>query len=187
MSGLFRQLSECRLQQPGRVPGLPEIDVPVFLHEQQLIQLRLSCAEQHHLHADLLEQRHIGQLLLRKAAHGGFAHRVLHLLHAVKHREDRAGGAAERAAAPHKDAGPRGRLLRFLPEAQGQIRRTEKGKTNRVSGAIGKAGVDFKREFTPDTYRQFFADAGYPDAEYTLCEGRIPCAVAVLLKREEPA
>ena len=36
-------------------------------------------------------------------------------------------------------------------------------------------------------YRQFFADAGYPDAEYTLCEGRIPCAVAVLQKREEPA
>ena len=47
--------------------------------------------------------------------------------------------------------------------------------------------MDFKRKFTPDTYRQFFADAGYPDAEYTLCEGRIPCAVAVLLKREEPA
>ena len=65
------------------------------------------------------------------------------------------------------------------------MNRTDKGTTNRVSGAIGKAGADFKREFTPDTYRQFFAEAGYPDAEYALCEGRIPCAVAVLQKREE--
>lgn len=66
------------------------------------------------------------------------------------------------------------------------MNRTDKGTTNRVSGVIGKAGADFKCEFTPDTYRQFFAEAGYPDAEYTLCEGRISCAVAVLLKRENP-
>ena len=75
---------------------------------------------------------------------------------------------------------PGGRLI--IPT---YMNRTDKGRTNRVSGAIGKAGADFKREFTPDTYRQFFAEAGYPDAEYTLCEGRIPCAVAVLQKREE--
>ena len=77
---------------------------------------------------------------------------------------------------------PGGRLI--IPT---YMNRTEKGGTNRVSDAIGKAGADFKREFTPDTYRQFFADAGYPDAKYTLCEGRIPCAVAVLQKKEEPA
>lgn len=75
---------------------------------------------------------------------------------------------------------PGGRLI--IPT---YMNRTDKGTTNRVSGAIGRAGADFKREFTPDTYRQFFAEAGYPDAEYTLCEGRIPCAVAVLQKREE--
>ena len=75
---------------------------------------------------------------------------------------------------------PGGRLI--IPT---YMNRTDKGRTNRVSGAIGKAGADFKREFTPDTYRQFFAEAGYPDAEYALCEGRIPCAVAVLQKREE--
>ena len=62
------------------------------------------------------------------------------------------------------------------------MNRTEKGKTNSVSGAIGKAGADFKREFTPETYRRFFADAGYEKAEYILCEGRIPCAVAILQK-----
>ena len=62
------------------------------------------------------------------------------------------------------------------------MNRTDKGTTNRVSGAIGKAGADFKREFTLDSYKKFFADAGYPDAAYTLCEGKIPCAVAVLHK-----
>ena len=65
------------------------------------------------------------------------------------------------------------------------MNRNEQGRTSGFASTVGKAGADFKREFTPDTYRQFFAEAGYPDAEYTLCEGRIPCAVAVLQKREE--
>ena len=63
---------------------------------------------------------------------------------------------------------------------------TDKGTTNSVSGAIGKAGADFKREFTPETYRQFLAEAGYADVSYTLCRGRIPCAVAVIKKYGEP-
>ena len=73
--------------------------------------------------------------------------------------------------------GPGGKII--IPTYMNQ---TDKGKTNGVSGAIGKAGADFKREFTPETYKRFFADAGYTDAEYVLCEGRIPCAVAVLAK-----
>lgn len=52
--------------------------------------------------------------------------------------------------------------------------------TDSVSSVIGRAGADFKREFTLDTYKQFFADAGYTDGDYALCAGRIPCAVAVL-------
>ena len=72
--------------------------------------------------------------------------------------------------------------------ARGQIviptymNRTDRGTTDPVSGLIGRAGAGFKREFTPDTYAQFFAAAGYPHADYTLCRGRIPCAVAVLKK-----
>ena len=62
------------------------------------------------------------------------------------------------------------------------MNRTGKGTTNGVSNMIGKAGADFKREFTLDSYRQFFADAGYADVRYTLCEGTIPCAVAVIRK-----
>lgn len=62
------------------------------------------------------------------------------------------------------------------------MNRTDRGTTDPVSGLIGRAGAGFKREFTPDTYAQFFAAAGYPHADYTLCRGRIPCAVAVLKK-----
>ena len=72
---------------------------------------------------------------------------------------------------------PGGRLI--IPTYMNQ---TESGGTNSVSGAIGRAGADFKRAFTPESYRRFFADAGYTDAVYTLCEGRVPCAVAVLNK-----
>ncbi len=65
------------------------------------------------------------------------------------------------------------------------INRTDKGTTNIVSGAIGKAGADFKREFAMDSYKEFFTDAGYNDVHYTLCEGRVPCAVAVIYKSRE--
>ncbi len=62
------------------------------------------------------------------------------------------------------------------------MNQTDSGRTNKVSGAIGKAGADFKHEFTIESYKKFFSDAGYTDAGYTLCSGRIPCAVAVLRK-----
>jgi len=65
------------------------------------------------------------------------------------------------------------------------INQTEKGTTNHVSGAIDKAGADFKREFTMQTYQKFFEEAGYTRADYTLCEGRIPCAVAVIQRKTQ--
>ncbi len=72
---------------------------------------------------------------------------------------------------------PGGRII--IPTYMNQ---REDGATNAVSNAIGKAGADFKREFTLDTYRQFFVDAGYKNVSCTLCQGRIPCAVAVIRK-----
>jgi ubiquinone/menaquinone biosynthesis C-methylase UbiE len=65
------------------------------------------------------------------------------------------------------------------------MNKDDKGKTNGFSGAVGKAGADFKREFTVESYRQFFQDAGYPDVQIKLAEGRIPCAVAVMRKRQD--
>ena len=50
-------------------------------------------------------------------------------------------------------------------------------------GGHGKAGADFKRQFTVESYRQFFLEAGYRDVQVTLAEGRIPCAVAVMTKK----
>ena len=62
------------------------------------------------------------------------------------------------------------------------MNKTESGKTNSVSGAIGKAGADFRREFTPVSYKRFFEEGGYKDVNYILCEGKIPCAVAIIKK-----
>ena len=62
------------------------------------------------------------------------------------------------------------------------MNKDEKGKTGGFAGAVGKAGADFKRQFTVESYRQFFLDAGYPDVKVLPAEGRIPCAVAVMKK-----
>ena len=64
------------------------------------------------------------------------------------------------------------------------MNRNDKGKTSSFAGAVGKAGADFKRQFTVDSYRQFFLDAGYPDVQIITAKGRIPCAVAVMRKRQ---
>ena len=62
------------------------------------------------------------------------------------------------------------------------MNKDDKGKTNGFSDAAQKAGADFKRQFTVESYRQFFLDAGYPDVKVSLADGRIPCAVAVMKK-----
>ena len=62
------------------------------------------------------------------------------------------------------------------------MNKDDKGKTSGFVGAVGKAGADFKRQFTVESYRQFFLDAGYPDVKVSLADGRIPCAVAVMRK-----
>ncbi len=68
------------------------------------------------------------------------------------------------------------------------MNRDQKGKTSGFARTVGKAGADFKRQFTTDSYLQFFSDAGYRDVRITLAEGRIPCAVAVMKKKEgEPS
>lgn len=63
------------------------------------------------------------------------------------------------------------------------MNRNRKGGTSSFAAVVGKAGADFKRQFTVESYRRFFLDAGYSDVEITLAEGRIPCAVAVMKKK----
>ncbi len=65
------------------------------------------------------------------------------------------------------------------------MNRDGKGRTGGFATAVGKAGADFKRQFTAGSYEAFFRDAGYKDVKLILAEGRIPCAVAVMKKKEE--
>ncbi len=60
-----------------------------------------------------------------------------------------------------------------------------KGKKSGFAGAVGKAGADFKQQFTVNSYKQFFMDAGYADVKVSLADGRIPCAVAIMRKAEK--
>ena len=60
------------------------------------------------------------------------------------------------------------------------MNKDRKGETGGFVSVIGKAGADFKRQFTVESYQQFFLDAGYTDVKISLAEGRIPCAVAVM-------
>ena len=63
------------------------------------------------------------------------------------------------------------------------MNRDQKGNTSGFASVVGKAGADFKRQFTVESYRQFFLEAGYRDVQVTLAEGRIPCAVAAMTKK----
>ena len=55
-------------------------------------------------------------------------------------------------------------------------------KSNAFTQTAQKAGADFKRQFSFDSYKQFFGEAGFMEGQYKLIEGRIPCAVAVVRK-----
>ena len=43
-------------------------------------------------------------------------------------------------------------------------------------------GADFKRQFDLESYKNFFENLGHKDASYTVVEGRMPCAIAVMQK-----
>ena len=60
--------------------------------------------------------------------------------------------------------------------------------TGLLSGVIAEKcnsliATDFKRQFTYDTYKEFIKEAGYENVEYSLIEGKIPCAIAVITKK----
>ena len=61
-------------------------------------------------------------------------------------------------------------------------RENEKGRTSGFAKVVGKAGADFKRQFTLSSYQQFFAEAGYHNVTYKMIDGRVPCAIAVIKK-----
>lgn len=56
----------------------------------------------------------------------------------------------------------------------------EKGNTSGFAKRVGKAGANFKRQFTYDSYKEFFSEFGYRNVEYTMINGKVPCCVAVI-------
>ncbi len=58
-----------------------------------------------------------------------------------------------------------------------------KDKAKGFDKTIDKAGADFKQEFTYESYRAFFAGAGYTKMRTKLIDGRVPCAIAVIVKQ----
>lgn len=45
---------------------------------------------------------------------------------------------------------------------------------------LGVIGVDFKKEFNLDTYKEFFTTQGVMVKEYIVIDGRMPCAFAII-------
>lgn len=62
-------------------------------------------------------------------------------------------------------------------------REKDGGKTSGFAKIVGKAGADFKRQFTFSSYQQFFAEAGYQNVTYKMIEGRVPCAIAIIINK----
>lgn len=62
------------------------------------------------------------------------------------------------------------------------MNKEDNGNTSNFVNTVGKAGADFKQQFSLESYKKFIETAGYKNVEYTFIEGRIPCAVAEIKK-----
>ena len=65
------------------------------------------------------------------------------------------------------------------------MNRDKNGKTSAFAKTVGKAGADFKRQFTESSYKDFFTENGFDDVTVVPIHGRIPCAVAVIRLNKE--
>ncbi len=58
-------------------------------------------------------------------------------------------------------------------------------KQETITRIYGKMGAGFQNKFTFASYEQFFIDAGYTDVAFIKVEGKIPCSVAVIEKKDK--
>ncbi|MGI6573278.1 MAG: class I SAM-dependent methyltransferase [Fermentimonas sp.] len=58
-------------------------------------------------------------------------------------------------------------------------------KQEKITRIYGKMGAGFKNKFTSASYEQFFIDSGYINVEFINAEGKIPCSIAVIEKKEK--
>jgi ubiquinone/menaquinone biosynthesis C-methylase UbiE len=93
-----------------------------------------------------------------------------------------------------------GNVIHLLPNPEAALRELERvvkpggriiiptyiNKTKKSSSLAVKfltmLGADFKRQFDLASYKKFFEDKGYKNIEYTVAEGRMPCAIAVIVR-----
>ncbi len=93
-----------------------------------------------------------------------------------------------------------GNVIHLLPNPEAALRELERvvkpggriiiptyiNKTKKSSSLAVKfltmLGADFKRQFDLASYKKFFEDKGYKNIEYTVAEGRMPCAIAIITK-----
>ena len=79
-----------------------------------------------------------------------------------------------------------GELLRRYPEAHVTAVDYSELSVEKAKGfdkTIDKAGANFRQDFTYESYREFFAGAGFVKICTNLIDGRVPCAVAVISKQ----
>ncbi len=54
------------------------------------------------------------------------------------------------------------------------------GKYNFLIKLIEFIGLNFKHQFTLESYKKFFEDLGYDNVNYSVIDGRMPCVIAVI-------
>lgn len=57
------------------------------------------------------------------------------------------------------------------------------GKPSVMVRFLEMLGLKFKRQFSPDSYKEFFTNMGYKEVEYSLVEGKMPCCIAIISKK----
>ncbi len=58
-------------------------------------------------------------------------------------------------------------------------------KQEKITRIYGKMGAGFQNKFTFTSYKQFFIDSGYTNVEFINAEGKIPCSIAVIKKKDK--
>ncbi|MBO4878049.1 MAG: class I SAM-dependent methyltransferase [Ruminococcus sp.] len=96
----------------------------------------------------------------------------------------------------HFDKVVAGNVIHLLDDPEGAVRELVRvcrpgGKIiiptyinigHRTHEMLSKTGLEFKRSFDVDTYKEFFAGAGYENVSYFVIDGKVPCEVAVITK-----
>jgi len=56
------------------------------------------------------------------------------------------------------------------------------GKPSLAARLLEMLGVQFKRQFSPESYKEFFEKMGYNEVSFSLVEGKMPCCIAIIKK-----